>query len=170
MIRTMLKGILVAATCGFVASSLWYSPVLFGRQFLELSGVVAAFRPSVITVAGEILRNLLLASAISWLLIRHRPTKLNSILAFAGILWLGFPVTLLSGSVMWQNVPLKLAFIHAGDWLIKILLMSVIPWIVIRNVEGSHDQRGRNNQRGRRFIRTDMGTTRAHWSRFVCTR
>lgn len=131
MIRTRLKGIFVAAICGFVASSLWYSPVLFGRQFLELSGVVAAFRPSVITVGGEILRNLLLASAISWLLIRCRPIGLSSVLVFAGILWLGFPVTLLSGSVMWQNVPPELAIIHAGDWLIKILLMSVIPWIAI---------------------------------------
>lgn len=125
----------MAAICGFVASSLWYSPVLFGRQFLELSGVVVASRPSAITVTGEILRNLLLASAISWLLIRHRPTGLSSVMVFAGVLWLGFPATLLSGSVMWQNVPLKLAFIHAGDWLIKILLMSVIPWTAIRNAE-----------------------------------
>jgi hypothetical protein len=41
-------------------------------------------------------------------------------------LWIGFPVLLLSGSVMWQNVPWMLAAIHAGDWLVKILLIAVI--------------------------------------------
>jgi hypothetical protein len=81
------------------------------------------------------LRNLLLASAIFWLLGRQRPTKLSSVLAFAAALWLGFPLTLLSGSVMWQNVPVELALIHSGDWLIKILLMTLIPWVVSRNAE-----------------------------------
>ncbi|MDT7810543.1 MAG: hypothetical protein QOJ42_459, partial [Acidobacteriaceae bacterium] len=45
MIRTRTTGVILAAVCAFVASSLWYSPVLFGRQFLELSGVVAASKP-----------------------------------------------------------------------------------------------------------------------------
>jgi hypothetical protein len=31
-------------------------------------------------------------------------------------LWIGFPVLLFSGSVMWQNVPWMLAVIQAGDW------------------------------------------------------
>lgn len=78
MIGTRAKNIFVAGICAFVASSLWYSPVPFGRQFLRLSGMVAASRPFVITVGAEILRDLLLASAISWLLIRHRPTRLSS--------------------------------------------------------------------------------------------
>jgi hypothetical protein len=44
-------------------------------------------------------------------------------------LWIGFPVVLLSGSVMWQNVPWALAAIHAGDWLVKILLITVIAGV-----------------------------------------
>jgi hypothetical protein len=41
-------------------------------------------------------------------------------------LWIGFPVVLLSGSVMWQNVPWMLTAIHAGGWLVKILLIAVM--------------------------------------------
>ena len=41
-------------------------------------------------------------------------------------LWLGFPVVLLTGSVIHEHFPQKLAAIHAGDWLIKILLFTVI--------------------------------------------
>ena len=45
------------------------------------------------------------------------------------ILWIGFPLVLLTGSIMWEDVPWKLAAIHAGDWLLKILLMTVIVGI-----------------------------------------
>ena len=133
MIRTRTTAVILAAVCAFVASSLWYSPVLFGRQFVELSGVVAASTPIVNKVAGEMLRNLLLASSILWLLTRQKLAKLRSLLVFDMILWIGFPVTVLSGSVMWQNVPLELALIHSGDWLVKILMMTIIPWIMTKN-------------------------------------
>src|SRR5258708_10638347 len=126
-------GIALGVVCAFVASSLWYSPLLFGKQFLELSGVVTAPKPTGITIAGEILRNLLLASVIVWLLAHRQMIKLKSVVVFGVILWFGFPVTLLSGSVMWQNVPFGLALIHSGDWLVKILLMTVIPWVVSKN-------------------------------------
>ena len=126
-------GVALGVVCAFVASSLWYSPLLFGKQLLDLSGVVTAVKPTGIMITGEILRNLLLSSVIVWLLAHRQPTKLQSVLVFALILWFGFPITLLSGSVMWQNVPLKLALIHSGDWLVKILLMTVIAWGVGRN-------------------------------------
>lgn len=135
MTKTQALGIALGIVCAFVASSLWYSPLLFGKQFLELSGVATAAKPTGITIGGEILRNLLLASVIAWLLAHRQLINLKSVVVFGVILWFGFPVTLLSGSVMWQNLPLELALIHSGDWLVKILLMTVIPWVVSRSVE-----------------------------------
>lgn len=41
-------------------------------------------------------------------------------------LWLGFPAVLLTGSVIHEHFPQKLAIIHGGDWLIKILLFTII--------------------------------------------
>jgi hypothetical protein len=35
-------------------------------------------------------------------------------------------VILLSGSVFHENVPWKLAAIHVGDWLLKLVIMTVI--------------------------------------------
>ena len=46
---------------------------------------------------------------------------------FGVFLWIGFPLILLTGSVLWENVLWKVAAIHAGDWLVKML---VIPLIV----------------------------------------
>jgi hypothetical protein len=33
---------------------------------------------------------------------------------------------LLTGSVIHENVPWKLAAIHAGDWLVKLVVVTVI--------------------------------------------
>lgn len=135
MTKTKAIGIVVAAVCAFAASSLWYSPILFGRQFLALSGVGANAKPEGLKIAGELLRNLLLASVICWLLSKQEAIKLKAALVFAAMLWLGFPFTLISGSVLWQNVPPELGAIHCGDWLIKILLMTPSLWLINRNSE-----------------------------------
>ena len=41
-------------------------------------------------------------------------------------LWIAFPVILLIGSVIWENVPAKLAITHAGDWRPKLLTITII--------------------------------------------
>src|SRR5918992_5696918 len=41
-------------------------------------------------------------------------------------LWIAFPVVLLIGSVIWEREPPMLVTIHAGDWLLKLLVIAVI--------------------------------------------
>lgn len=47
----------------------------------------------------------------------------------AASLWVAFPAILLVGSVIWDDVPPRLAAIHAGDWLMKLVLIAVIVGI-----------------------------------------
>jgi hypothetical protein len=79
--------------------------------------------------------NVLLAFVIGQLLALQASNRLRGAIGLAAILWLGFPFTLLSGSVPWQNVPLELGFIHCGDWLIKILLLPLTLWFINWNAE-----------------------------------
>ena len=39
---------------------------------------------------------------------------------------IAFPVVLLTGSVVHEKVPWRLAAIHAGDWLVKLLLVTLV--------------------------------------------
>ena len=130
MTRRRVAGLALAAVFAIIASSLWYSPMLFGGQFVALSGAAASAGPDGLKFAAEMLRNLLLAVVISELLARLQANSLRAALGLAAILWLGFPFTLLSGSVLWQNVPIELGFIHCGDWLFKILLITLTMWFV----------------------------------------
>jgi hypothetical protein len=41
-------------------------------------------------------------------------------------LWIGIVVVLLTGSVYHEKVPVKLAAIHAGDWLLKLVVIAII--------------------------------------------
>jgi hypothetical protein len=41
-------------------------------------------------------------------------------------LWIGFPVVLLVGSVIHEHFAPRLAAIHAGDWLVKLLIFTIV--------------------------------------------
>ena len=43
----------------------------------------------------------------------------------SAMVWV-FPGAILLGSVVHEGVPLALAAIHAGDWLVKLLLIAVV--------------------------------------------
>lgn len=46
------------------------------------------------------------------------------------MLWAAFPVVLLTGSMIWERVPWQTAAIHAGDWLLKLLLVALAVGLV----------------------------------------
>ena len=115
----------VVAVVAFVASSLWYNPLLFGRQFVELSGVAGSPQPNAVKALCELLRTFVLAYVIARLIVRLNVTEWRAALGVGLWLWVGFPVVLLTGSMLWQNVPWQLAAIHSGDWLIKLVLIPL---------------------------------------------
>jgi hypothetical protein len=118
--------IVAAAVAAIVISTVWYSA--FGKQLAELSPAVADAasnaRPPAWKVAVELVRSLVVASVLAGLAslldIEEWPGAAQLGLA----MWVGFPVVLLVGSVIWERVPPKLATIHAGDWLVKLLVVS----------------------------------------------
>jgi hypothetical protein len=86
---------------------------------------------------------------IARLVPRLNVTDWKSALALGLWLWVGFPVILLTGSMLWQNVPWQLAAIHSGDWLIKLLLIpvGVVLWPgesarVMSDISGSRAGKG----------------------------
>ena len=42
------------------------------------------------------------------------------------VLWIGFPLVLWTGAIVHEKAPWKLAAIHAGDWLVKLLIVALI--------------------------------------------
>ena len=107
-----------------MASGLWYSPLLFGTLYAKLRGAdPGPMSPGEIVV--ELLRTLIIAYVFAHCVALFGVRDWDRALRFSIWVWIGFPTMILLGSVAHENVPLQLAAIHAGDWLVKILASSL---------------------------------------------
>jgi hypothetical protein len=120
--------ILVAAVAVLVVSTVWYSA--FSKQMAELSpayaDVAANARPPAWKVAVELVRSLVVATVVAGLAAQLDIVDWTGGVLLGLVLWIGLPVVLWTGAVMWEKVPPKLAAIHASDWLLKLLVIGVI--------------------------------------------
>jgi hypothetical protein len=131
--RPSYPAVLVGALAGFVAGWVWYGPFLFGAEVTRLRGLGPAAAAAAAVPAAKMLvelaRCLVLAYVIARLVGRLGIAGGRRAASLGLWLWIGFPVTLLAGSVLWEDVPWKLATLHAGDWLLKVLLMATIAGV-----------------------------------------
>jgi hypothetical protein len=117
--------IAVAVVAAFVLSSVYYAAL--GNQLVSLSEAYAeAARPPAWKILAELARSVIVVLVVGGLASLLEITTWTVGVWLGLALWIGFPVVLLAGSVIHENVPAKLAAIHAGDWLIKLVVASII--------------------------------------------
>jgi len=117
--------ILVASIAAFALGGMYYA--VLGEQLASVSAVAAASQePPPWKLAVELLRWLILAAVVAGLAVRGEIDQWSGGLMLGAALWIGFPLVLWIGAVIHENTPWKLAAIHAGDWLVKLLVVAVI--------------------------------------------
>jgi hypothetical protein len=115
--------VLVAAIAAFALGGTYYA--VLGEQLAEVSDAAAASeQPPPWKLAVELLRSLILAAVVAGLAVRGEIDQWSGGLLLGAALWIGFPLVLWIGAVIHENR--KLAAIHAGDWLVKLLVVAVI--------------------------------------------
>ncbi len=126
MLRTNYRAIIVAALAAFVATSVWY--IAFGNVMAQLSPAfaghleeAASWRQPVVVVQG-----LVLAIVLARMVRVSGVTDWMGAVWLALWLWVGLVGVQWMSAMMWEDTPWKLAAIHAGDWLVKLLLIAVI--------------------------------------------
>ena len=119
--------VIAAAVAAFVASSAWYA--VFGKATMELSGVGPAAAATMANQRGRrcswFAQSLVVAFMLSYFVARLGIAGLKDAVRLGALVWI-FLAMILLGSVVHESVPWMLATIHAGDWLVKLLLMAVI--------------------------------------------
>ena len=120
--------LLASVVAAFVLSMLWY--ILLGSQTTAARGADAAANaeatPPPWKIVVELVRSAVVATVLAGLATLLRIDDWSGALVLGLSMWVGFPLVLLAGSVIWERVPWKLAAIHAGDWLVKLLLVSAV--------------------------------------------
>ena len=117
--------VVVAAVAAFILSGIWYG--LFGKQLAMLHPAYAdSGSISARDVIVELARNLVVGLVLAWLLDQVGVEEWAQAALVGLVLWIGIAVVLLIGSVYHEKVPVKLAAIHAGDWLLKLVVIAII--------------------------------------------
>ena len=115
----------VATGSAVVASGAWYA---------AFADTLARYDPAYAAGAGtpawvlpvELARSGAVATAVAVLVDRMETRGPGAALRLGLGLWAAFPVVLLTGSVVHEQVPVPQAAIHAGGWLVKLLLVSTV--------------------------------------------
>ena len=121
--------VVVTSVAAIATSSVWY--IVFGKARIELLGKepgasVDTTKPQPARMAVEIVRTLVVTCVLAHFVVLLGITGWISAVKLGLWLWIGFPFMILVGSVLWDKVPWELAAIHAGDWLVKLLVMAII--------------------------------------------
>lgn len=127
MVGINLLAVVVAAVAAFFSSFVWY--MIFGKELAKVSPAFAelqAQRPQPQNMLVVIIGSLVLAFVIAYLLRRMDIHYWFGGVLLGGLLWIGLSAVQWASSIVWEKVPLKLAAIHAGDWLVKLVLIGAI--------------------------------------------
>lgn len=120
-----LLAVLVATVAAFVLSSAYY--IAAGSRLAALSPAYASAERTPVWIAPvELGRSAVVALVLAGLAGQLGVSGPGTAVMLGLILWIGFPAVLLTGSVVHEKVPWRLAAIHAGDWLLKLLLITLI--------------------------------------------
>jgi hypothetical protein len=121
-----LLAVVICTLVAFVLSTVWYIVFAKTRARLLKRESQQNNRPKPQNILLELLRTFVVALVFAIILSELKQNSLQDSVLLGLRLWLAFPLILLSGSVMWDKVPMKLAAIHAGDWFIKIMLIAIV--------------------------------------------
>ena len=120
--------VLAAAVIRIVIGALWYSPVLFVRQWQALTGVTDDQLSARLGrgVAVDVVASLVMAFALANIVGASGITDwLNGALAGFWV-WLGFILTATLTLWSFENRPLKLIAINTGQNLVALILMGAL--------------------------------------------
>src|SRR5690606_13640597 len=133
----LVVGVAVAGVAAFVLSSAHYSLTapLKRRALGDATPGRGAVAP--VEVVLELVRPVVVAVAFGWIAAQAGLIGLPGGIGLAVVLWAAFPVVLLVGSVTRGGVAPVTAAIHAGDLLLKLLLVALAVGLLHRGTRGS---------------------------------
>lgn len=121
--------VIVSAVAKFALGALWYSPVLFSSQWMELTGVteeMAAQSNMAVIFGGSFVLYLLQGYVLAHFVHYTNATNAKGGAQTGFWIWLGFVATLLMQGSLYEHRSMTLWAINGGYELVSLILMGVI--------------------------------------------
>lgn len=133
----MILPIIVATIAATVIGSIWYSKIGFGKQWMALTGITEESmndfpRKKMATLyIVNFVATLVQLTVLAFLLVNIPITDGLQGAVLGVIVWLGFHLFVIVGSVLWEDKSIKLALINAGHYLVSLAVAGAIlgAWI-----------------------------------------
>lgn len=125
-----LLAVVAAAVIALLQSAIW-NRFLFGDAIMQLRDPgwdpsADAGAPPLWKLLVEVVRSLVVAFVLAYLIVQLDISTLSEALQFGLLVWIGFPATILAGTGLLEDDPVQLMAIRVGDWLVKLILMTVV--------------------------------------------
>ena len=123
--------VLIAAVINMVIGFIWYSPGVFGRSWMEVTGKTQddleemkkeASKAYAFSFLGALVMSYVLAHFVYYL----QATNIMEGIQIGSFLWLGFVATTTLNSYLFEGKSKKLLLINAGYYLVALIVMAVI--------------------------------------------
>ena len=123
--------VLVAAVASMVIGGLWYSPLLFGKQWMKMMNIDPKDASKMKHEAKKSYALGFVSSLVMSYVLAHFVDYTAATTAVGGLqlgfwVWLGFTATLQFGSVLWEGKSWNLFLLNTANSLVTLLAMAVI--------------------------------------------
>ena len=115
--------VLVAAVAGMLVGLIWYNPKIFGKKWMELSGVSPRHKPAKINMLWAFVSQIVMAYVLAMFI---QVGNLGGSLGTSLWIWVGFIGTVTLGSVLWQGKSWKLWGLNNAHNVVSLLVMAAI--------------------------------------------
>lgn len=128
MISLSFWPIAVAALANFAIGSIWYSPILFGKEWMELSGIKSDEAPKgvwklyAVQLIATVITFIILGFAIS--LGGNKTASAGASIGFFA--WIGFVAPIGISNLLWEKKPARLILINTVYYLLAFVVGGAI--------------------------------------------
>ena len=116
--------VLAGGLAAFLLGGAYYAAL--GEQLVAASGASGEEELPPWKFSLEFLRGVILAAIVAGIAVQGEIDEPAGGLALGLALWVGFPAVLWGGAVLHGETAAKVAAIHAGDWLLKLLVLGAL--------------------------------------------
>jgi Protein of unknown function (DUF1761) len=120
--------IAVSVIANFVIGGLWYSPVLFVRPWLRMSGVDKPIFDAGLPKAllGDLFSAIVIAIVLNQVMRWSGAIGLASGLLVSVVVWVGFVASILLTQVTYEHRPFAFFAISAGYRFVTLIAMGIV--------------------------------------------
>ncbi|NUN11978.1 DUF1761 domain-containing protein [Candidatus Micrarchaeota archaeon] len=129
VVETNIIAILGAAIASFVVGMIWYSPFLFGKEWMKLSGYKDQKdmqKGAMKSMGISFIAAIVTAFVLDHILQTYETTTIDMAVQGAFWVWLGFTTTVQLTHVLFQKQHFKLYLINTSHQLASLIVMAIV--------------------------------------------